>query len=78
MIVFHQPKEEVMFTSDDIMWAPEIAQFAGVKVETIRGSRWKKKSRFPLRKQGKKLFAFRIEAQKWLQDAACNGQMLNG
>jgi len=56
-----------MFTSKEIMWVDEIAQFAGVTVGTVRGNRWKKQSRFPLKKRGKKLFAIRGEAYKWLK-----------
>lgn len=67
-----------MFTPEDIMWASEIAKLAGVKVETIRGSRWKKKSRFPLLKRGKKLYAIRSEVCKWVKGEGCDAQVTNG
>lgn len=53
-------------TCKDIMTAEEMAEVLGFKTpETLYDNRWRKRAGIPLFKQGKRLFAYRREFDKW-------------
>lgn len=53
-------------TQQDIMTAEEIAELLHFKTPaTLYDNRWRKNTGIPLFKQGKRLFAYRKEIDKW-------------
>ncbi len=52
-------------TPQDVMNAQEIANLLHVKPQTLYDHRWREQSGCPLFKQGRKLFAYRVEFDTW-------------
>lgn len=52
-------------TPADRYTAQEVADILGIEVETLYGGRWRGASGCPVFKQGKYLFAFKKEFDKW-------------
>lgn len=52
-------------TKDDLMVIEDIAPILHLEKATIRGNKWKQRTGCPLFRQGKRLFAYRAEFDKW-------------
>lgn len=52
-------------TTQDIMTAEEIAELLHIKVPTLYDHRWREKTGIPLFKQGRGLFGYREDFDKW-------------
>ena len=52
-------------TVQDIVTAEEIARLLHIRTQTLYDNRWRAQSRCPLFRQGKRLFSYRKEFEKW-------------
>jgi len=55
-------------TYQDIMTSEEIAELLRVRPQTLYDNRWRQQSGCPLFRQGKRLFGYRKEIDKWYKD----------
>ena len=60
-------KEGMAMTVEDIITAEEVAGFLHIKTQTLYDNRWRTQSRCPLFRQGRRLFSYRIEFEKWFR-----------
>lgn len=54
-------------TSTDILMVADIAQILRISQNTIHSRRWQEKSRCPLYKKGKRLYAIATEFWRWFR-----------
>lgn len=52
----------------DIMTTKEVSELLHVKLQTLYDNRWRGQSGCPLFRQGKGLFAYRSEIERWYKD----------
>ena len=52
-------------TALDLYTADEMAAILKIRVETLYDNRWRSESGCPVFRQGKRLFAFKAEFDKW-------------
>jgi len=52
---------------EEVLLVEDIAEILHIKTNTIHGRRWQEKSRCPLIKHGKRLYAIPDEFWKWFR-----------
>ena len=52
-------------TAQEIITVEEMAELLRIKAQTLYDNRWRAQSRCPLFRQGRRLFSYRKEFEKW-------------
>lgn len=58
-------KEGAIMTAQEIITVEEMAVLLRIKAKTLYDNRWRAQSRCPLFRQGKRLFSYRKEFERW-------------
>ena len=61
-------KERFKMTVQDILTVEEVADVLRVTRNTVQRKKWRDQTGCPLFKQGKRLFSYRIEFERWYKN----------